>query len=68
MPGEPGLYLLPTKKGGAIAMHSLKWSPIRGSRSARLAVLSALVAGGMLLVMVQPAAAQLVDRIHRTSC
>ena len=46
-------------------MHSLKWSPIRGSRSARLAVLSALVAGGMLLVMVQPAAAQLVDRIHQ---
>jgi hypothetical protein len=64
MPGEPGLYLLPTKKG-ATAMHSLNWSPIRGSRSARLAVLSALVAGGMLLVMVQPAAAQLIDRIHQ---
>ena len=46
-------------------MHSLNWSPTRGSRNARLAVLSALVACGMLLVMVQPAAAQLVDRIHQ---
>lgn len=46
-------------------MHSLNWSPARGSRSARLAVLSALAACGMLLAMVQPAAAQLVDRIHQ---
>ena len=46
-------------------MHSLNWSPARGSRSARLAVLSALAACGMLLVMVQPAAAQLVDRTHQ---
>ena len=50
---------------GAIAMHSLNWSPPRGSRSARLAVLSALAACGMLLAMVQPAAAQLVDRTHQ---
>ena len=50
---------------GAIAMHFLNWSPPRGSRSARRAVLSALAACGMLLVMVQPAAAQLVDRTHQ---
>jgi hypothetical protein len=46
-------------------MHSLNWSPTRGSRNARLAVLSAMVACGMLLVMVQPAGAQLIDRIHQ---
>ena len=46
-------------------MRSLNWSPARGSRSARLAVLSAVAACGMLLVMVQPAAAQPVDRTHQ---
>ena len=46
-------------------MHSLNWSPTRLSRSARLAVLSAMAACGMLLVMVQPAAAQLIDRTHQ---
>jgi hypothetical protein len=38
-------------------MHSPSWSLTRLSRSARLAGLSALVACGMLLVMVRPAAA-----------
>jgi len=46
-------------------MHSLKRSSPRLSRNARLAVLSALVACGTLLAMVQPAAAQLVDRTHQ---
>ena len=46
-------------------MHSLNWSPTRLSRNARLAVLSVLVAGGVLLAMAQPAAAQLVDRTHQ---
>jgi len=46
-------------------MHSLNWSSTRLSRNARLAVLSASVACGMLAIMVQPAAAQLVDRIHQ---
>jgi len=50
---------------GAIAMHSLNRSSTRLSRNARLAVLSALVACGMLLAIVQPAAAQLVDRTHQ---
>jgi hypothetical protein len=64
VPGEPDLHGLRAKKG-AIAMHSLNWSFTRLSRSARLAGLSALVACGLLLVMVQPAAAQqLVERSH----
>ena len=46
-------------------MHSLNRSSTRLSRNARLAVLSALVACGTLLAMVQPAAAQLVDRTHQ---
>ena len=46
-------------------MHALNRSSTRLSRNARLAVLSALAAGGMLLAMVQPAAAQLVDRTHQ---
>jgi len=46
-------------------MHSLKRSSPRLSRNARLAVLSALAACGTLLAMVQPAAAQLVDRTHQ---
>jgi hypothetical protein len=45
-------------------MHSLNWSSTRLSRNARLAVLSASVACGMLAVTVQPAGAQLVDRTH----
>ena len=46
-------------------MHSLNRSSTRLSRNARLAVLSALAACGTLLAMVQPAAAQLVDRTHQ---
>ena len=46
-------------------MHSLNRSSTRLSRNARLAVLSAVAAGGMLLAMVQPAAAQLVNRTHQ---
>jgi len=46
-------------------MHSLNWSSPRLPRNARFAVLSAVAAGGMLLAMVQPAAAQLVDRTHQ---
>ena len=46
-------------------MHSLKRSSPRLSRNARLAVLSALAACGTLLAMVQPAAAQLVNRTHQ---
>jgi hypothetical protein len=46
-------------------MHSLNWSSTRLSRSARLAVLSALVACGLLLVMVRPAAAQPVEKSHQ---
>ena len=46
-------------------MHSFNWAVTRLSRSARLAGLSALVACGLLLVMVRPAAAQLLDRTHQ---
>jgi hypothetical protein len=45
-------------------MHSLNWSFTRLSRSARLAGLSALLACGLVLVMVRPAAAQLIERSH----
>jgi|GEM_PF-1458224 len=45
-------------------MHSFNWAFTRLSRSACLAGLSALVACGLLLVMVRPAAAQLIQRSH----
>jgi hypothetical protein len=48
-----------------IAVRSLKRSSVTLSRSARLVGLSALVACGMLAAMVQPVAAQLVDRSHQ---
>jgi hypothetical protein len=63
MPGEPDLTC--AHQRGEIAMHSLNRSSTRLRRNARLGVLSALAAGGMLLAMVQPAAAQLVDRSHQ---
>src|SRR6516165_11690490 len=63
--GQPRPTQTAHQEGGAIAMHSLNRSSTRLSRNARLAVLSALVACGTLLAMVQPAAAQLVDRTHQ---
>jgi hypothetical protein len=46
-------------------MRSPGWRSIARARGARLGVLSALLAGGLLLAMVQPAAAKLVDRSHQ---
>ncbi len=45
-------------------MHFFDWSWLRLPRSARPAALSMLLACGVLLVMAQPAAAQLVERSH----
>src|SRR5262245_66231240 len=61
--GEPGPRAA-RQGGGTIAMHSFNWAFTRLSRSACLAGLSALVACGLLLVMVRPAAAQLNQRSH----
>src|SRR5512132_392480 len=45
-------------------MRSPSWPSVAHTRGARLGVLSVLLAGGLLLAMVQPAAAQLVQRSH----
>jgi hypothetical protein len=45
-------------------MRSPWWPWMTSARGARLATLSVLLAGGLLLAMVQPAAAKLVDRSH----
>jgi hypothetical protein len=45
-------------------MRSPRWPSITRARGARLGVLSVVLAGGLLLAMVQPAAAKLVDRSH----
>jgi len=45
-------------------MRSPRWPSIARARGARLGVLSVVLAGGLLLAMVQPAAAKLVDRSH----
>jgi hypothetical protein len=46
-------------------VHSPRWPSITLARGARLGRLSALLACGLLLAMVQPAAAKLVDRSHQ---
>jgi hypothetical protein len=43
---------------GKITMHSPSWPTNARARGTRLAVLSALLACGVLLAMIQPAAAQ----------
>src|SRR5918994_1073439 len=50
------------KRGGA--MRSQRWPSIAGARSGRLGTLSVLLACGLLLAMVQPAAAQPIERSH----
>jgi hypothetical protein len=45
-------------------MRSPKWPSIARARSARLGTLSVLLACGLLLAMVQPAAAKLIERSH----
>jgi hypothetical protein len=45
-------------------MRSPGWSSIARARGARLGALSAVLACGLLLAMVQPAAAKLIDRSH----
>jgi hypothetical protein len=45
-------------------MHSPRWVSIARARGARLGTLSVLLACGLLLAIVQPAAAQLVERSH----
>jgi hypothetical protein len=45
-------------------MRSPRWPSIARARGARLGALSAVLAGGLLLAMVQPAAAKLIDRSH----
>jgi hypothetical protein len=45
-------------------MHSPRWPSIAGGRGARLGTLSVLLACGLLLAMVQPAAAQPLERSH----
>jgi hypothetical protein len=45
-------------------MRSPRWPSIARGRGARLGTLSVLLACGLLLAMVQPAAAQLVERSH----
>jgi hypothetical protein len=45
-------------------MHSPGWPSITRSRGARLGTLSMLLACGLLLAMVQPAAAQPIERSH----
>jgi hypothetical protein len=45
-------------------MRSPSWPSIARARGARLGTLSALLACGMLLAMVQPAAAQPIERSH----
>src|SRR5512132_388072 len=56
-------YGLRARKGG-IAMRSPGRRSITRSRGSRLGTLSVLLACGLLLAMVQPAAAQLVERSH----
>jgi hypothetical protein len=56
-------YGLRARKGG-IAMRSPVRRSIIRSRGSRLGTLSVLLACGLLLAMVQPAAAQLVERSH----
>jgi hypothetical protein len=46
------------------AMRSPRWPSIARAPGARLGALSVVLAGGLLLAMVQPAAAKLVDRSH----
>jgi hypothetical protein len=57
-------YGLRARKGG-IAMRSPRWPSIAHLRGVRLGALSVVLAGGLLLAMVQPAAAKLVDRSHQ---
>jgi hypothetical protein len=45
-------------------MRSRKWRSIARARSTRLGTLSVLLACGLLLAMVQPAAAKLIERSH----
>jgi hypothetical protein len=45
-------------------MRSPRWPSIARGRGARLGTLSVVLACGLLLAMVQPAAAQLVERSH----
>ena len=45
-------------------MHSPRWRSIARARSTRLGTLSVLLASGLLLAMVQPAAAKLIERSH----
>jgi hypothetical protein len=45
-------------------MHSPRWRSIARARSTRLGTLSVLLACGLLLAMVQPAAAKLIERSH----
>jgi hypothetical protein len=52
------------RQKGGIAMRSPRWPSTTRARNARLGVLSALLACGLLLTMAGSAAAKLVDRSH----